>query len=232
MKQKYLILAPTPWELEPILEVFKPYMSLNKHPFKVHMCRNDQVEVSIFSSGIGVASTAFAVGYALQNFHVSEFILMGFGGISSSKKELLGKMVIANSDRYLKFGAKTSDGFDDLSVKYDLLCHHDNKPPYQFYSAPWMKEKFEHLNFGTCDELSSDQSDLDFLQEVYPDIFVENMEGAAAAQIANLYNVKCTQARAITNTIANRDINSWCIDDAKQAIFDFSTQVLDNWKEN
>ncbi|PCJ19485.1 MAG: hypothetical protein COB02_06990 [Candidatus Cloacimonadota bacterium] len=230
MKKKYLILAPTPWELEPILDVFTPYMSINKHPFKVHMCRDGDVELNIFSSGIGVASTAFAVGYAFQNLHVSELILIGFGGIISKHENLLGKIVIAKSDRYLKFGAKTNDGFDDLSIKYDLLDGHHNKPPFHFDSHLWMKDKYQHLHFGTCDELSTTQDDLDFISRVYPDIAIESMEGAALAQIANLYGTNCIQARAITNLIANRDINTWLIKEAKQSIKDFCIQLLSHWK--
>lgn len=230
MKKKYLIIAPTPWELQPILDVFKPYMSLKKHPFTIHMCRDDQVEVNIFASGIGIASTAFAVGYAMQNFHVTELILLGFGGITSKYQDLLGKMTIAKSDQYLKFGAKTHTGFDDLSTKYDLLVDHDNKPPFAFQSHAWMQKLYQHLHFGTCDELSSCTQDLDFLNQVYPNISVENMEGAACAQIANLYNIPCIQARAITNIIANRDVESWLINDAKEQIKLFSENLLSHWK--
>jgi nucleoside phosphorylase len=230
MKKKYLIIAPTPWELQPILDVFKPYMSLKKHPFTIHMCRDEQVEVNIYASGMGIASTAFAVGYAMQNFHVSELILLGFGGVTKNRKNLLGKMTIATSDRYLKFGAKTPTGFDDLSIKYDLLSDHDNKPPFCFHSHAWMKELYEQLHYGTCDELSSSNSDISFLNDIYPQITVENMEGAACAQIANLYNIPCIQARAITNVIANRDTNSWLMDEAKIEIAKFSEKLLSHWK--
>lgn len=230
MKKKYLIIAPTPWELQPILDVFKPYMSLKKHPFTIHMCRNDQVEVNIFASGIGIASTAFAVGYAMQNFHVSELILVGFGGIIKGRNDLLGKMTIAKSDRYLKFGAKTTNGFDDLSNKYDLLVDHDNKPPYSFASHQWMQDTYEQLDYGTCDELSSSHDDLRFLTNIYPTVSVENMEGTACAQIANLYDIPCIQARAITNEIANRDITTWLLEDAKSQIRQFSEKLLAYWK--
>ncbi|MCO4780903.1 MAG: hypothetical protein KC646_01160 [Candidatus Cloacimonetes bacterium] len=231
MKKKYLIIAPTPWELQAILDVFKPYMSLKKHPFTIHLCRHDHVEVNIYASGMGVASTAFAVGYAMQNFHVSELVLMGFGGITKDRSNLLGKMTIAASDRYLKFGAKSHNGFEDLSIKYDLLCDHNNKPPFTFHSHPWMHDMYESLHYGTCDELSSSEPDLDFLSKVYPDVSVENMEGAACAQIANLYNIPCIQARAITNMVANRDTKSWLMEQAKAEISNFSKHLLSYWTQ-
>jgi futalosine hydrolase len=59
----------------------------------------------------------------------------------------------------------------------------------------------------------------------------ENMEGAAAAQVALLHGVPWLEVRGISNMVEDRDMKKWDVPRAALAVQQAVEQVLEGWKE-
>jgi futalosine hydrolase len=58
----------------------------------------------------------------------------------------------------------------------------------------------------------------------------ENMEGAAVAQVAALYNVPWIEVRGISNIVGDRDRASWDIPRAARAAQEAVLRILKGWR--
>jgi futalosine hydrolase len=58
----------------------------------------------------------------------------------------------------------------------------------------------------------------------------ENMEGAAAAQVAVLHTVPWLEVRGISNIVEDRDLKKWDIAKAAEAVQKAVIRILEGWK--
>ncbi len=57
----------------------------------------------------------------------------------------------------------------------------------------------------------------------------ENMEGAAAAQVAELHGAPWLEVRGISNIVEDRDLKKWDIPRAAQNVQQAVLQILEGW---
>jgi nucleoside phosphorylase len=206
---KTLILVPSSLELEAVLAKMSVRMKVQKGPYTVFMCTGLR-EYLVIGSGIGVASASMATGIALASYAIHDILVLGIGGVMGPWEP--AEVFEANSDTYLRLGSIENGEYSPLSSRMGLEPHGYAKAiSSKFVMQPCpllMDLKRTVVAFGTSDQISS-KEDLPFLERHYPDLRVENMEGAAITHAASLFDTPVYQIRVASNSVGNRNVSQW-----------------------
>ena len=147
---------------------------------------------------------AHALTVAIQQQRPDGIVVVGIGGAYPKSGLKIGDVVCAESETFGDLGVETPDGFLELTKFLKTRFHQE------LFLAP-RRAKF--VTVSTCtgtDELSAKIQARTGGQ-------VENMEGAAAAQIAEKYGIPFGEIRSISNFTGNRDFGAWKIQQAAEA---------------
>jgi len=215
---KTLILVPSLMELEAVLAKMTIQMKVKKGPYTVYMCTG-QRNYLVLGTGIGVGSAAIATGIALSSYSVSDILVLGIGGVMGPWTP--AEVFEAESDTYLRLGSISEGVYSPLTKRLGLEpagYPEAITSRFVFDACPFLPDLNRNIvAFGTADQISSSE-DLPFLEKNYPDLKVENMEGAAIAHAACLFNTPIYQIRVASNSVGNRDFKQWQIPAAMQQL--------------
>ncbi|MEO5925838.1 MAG: hypothetical protein ABIR70_18615 [Bryobacteraceae bacterium] len=163
-------------------------------------------------TGVGQVNLAHALTLAIEQQRPGGIVVVGIGGAYPESGLSIGDVVCAESETYGDLGVETPDGFLELT---------------QFLTQTFYQELFftprraKFVTVSTCtgtDELSA-------RIQARTQGQVENMEGAAAAQIAARYGIPMGQIRGISNLTGRRNLASWKVKEAAEA----AQNVLMSW---
>jgi futalosine hydrolase len=84
------------------------------------------------------------------------------------------------------------------------------------------------VTLSTCTGTSARAGELELL---YGDPLCENMEGAAAAQVAELHDVPWIELRGISNIVEDRDLKKWDIPRAATAVQEAVKLILEHCQD-
>ena len=155
-------------------------------------------------TGVGQVNMAHALTLAIEQERPSGIVVVGIGGAYPGSGLEIGDVVCAESETFGDLGVETPDGFLELTEFLQSTF------PLQLFPAP-RRAKF--VTVSTCtgtDELSA-------RIQARTQGAVENMEGAAAAQIATRYGIPMGEVRGISNRTGRRDRASWKVKEAAVA---------------
>lgn len=147
---------------------------------------------------------AHALTLAIEQQRPEGIIVIGIGGAYPNSGLSIGDVVCAESETFGDLGVETPGGF--LELKEFLQSTY----PLQLFPAP---RRARFVTVSTCtgtDELST-------RIHARTQGAVENMEGAAAAQIAKRYGIPMGELRGISNFTGLRDRGSWRVQAAAAA---------------
>ncbi len=147
---------------------------------------------------------AHGLTLAIEHQRPDAIVVVGIGGAYPGSGLAIGDVVCAESETFGDLGVETPDGFLELTK----FVKNTFRP--QLFFAP-LRARF--VTVSTCtgtDELSAKIQARTGGQ-------VENMEGAAAAQIAEKYGIPMGEIRGISNMTGHRDVASWKIKEAAEA---------------
>ncbi len=164
-------------------------------------------------TGVGQVNMAHALTLAIEQQRPDGVIVVGIGGAYPGSGLKISDVVCAESETFGDLGVETPDGFVQLT---DFL---QSTYPLQLFPAP---RRALFVTVSTCtgtDELSA-------LIHSRTQGAVENMEGAAAAQIAARYGIPIGEVRGISNFTGRRDRASWKVKEAAAA----AQKRLLNWE--
>ena len=227
-KLDWLILTATRGEQETILEStggIEPTV-LSHRPAVLGQISGQSV--AIVSAGIGAVNTAQALTAVLERTEVGCVLQTGIGGAFRSSGLVVGDVAVATEEIAGEFGVITEDGWLDGSTIGIPLIESD-PPVYNHISldadvsaralaaaAIVSAESTAQTGpFLTVQNVTGSDAVADELDDRFGAI-CENMEGFAAAQICQIYDVPFCEIRGISNTVETRDLSKWDIPEASR----------------
>ncbi len=199
-------------------------------------------QVLLCVGGIGKANAAHAATLLLSQFTPRALIIFGIGGAYPSSGAQIGDIAVAKEEIAADEGVLTKDGFKDAEYIGIPLVKTTSSVLYTTYPAPddLLKRSLQALKslqnsgrprvhsgtFVTLSTCTGTAARAAELEQRYHGL-CENMEGAAAAQVAELHGVPWLELRGISNIVEDRNIAAWDIPRAADAAQNALLQVMD-----
>lgn len=217
------LLAATPHETALLRRQLPltPDPCLPGQAFSCHLYNQD---ILLLHTGVGIASAASSLARLLGQSTPQLLISFGCGGSYPSSGLRNGDLAVATSECFGDLGSATEDGFVPLC---DMGIDPSDADPPLFVQhldlqSSWSEDAIKSLQ--NCAELSavhvasgpfvtvntvSGTGELSRELERRNAGICENMEGAALAQVAQLYSVPLLALRGISNPCGTRDRAAW-----------------------
>jgi futalosine hydrolase len=206
-----LIVSPTKREMESFLKLADRY----KCPHLV--------------CGIGPGSTSFKLTRFIESKGApSTVILAGVAGAYQWADVELEDVCFASSEAYGDLGRQGPSGIDPISLEGDEMQTEFTLEPgwRQIIKSDLVKRL--GLRYGpmvTVSCATGNKKRAWDLHEQFKSI-AENMEGAAAAQVCNYYQIPLLELRGISNWVGDLDKKNWRLDQALNSTAKVLEKVL------
>ncbi len=165
-------------------------------------------------TGAGTVAMAHRLTLAIEERRPDAILVVGIGGAYPESGLAAGDVVCAESETYGDVGVETPDGFLELT---EFI--RQSFPLQLLPGSRWVR----FVTVATCS--GTDEASLRMQKRTQGE--VENMEGAAAVQVAASYGIPIGEIRGISNMTGNRDRAAWKIPEAAAA----AQAVLETWLE-
>jgi len=199
--------------------------------------------ISLCVGGMGKVNAAHAATLLLTRFAPEALIVFGLGGAYPSSKARIGDIALAKEEIAGDEGVLTPEGFRDTEYIGIPLLRTADKVIYSTYPASeaLLKRSRQtldsrpisnvHVHTGTFVTLSTCTGTSGRARELETRYcgLCENMEGAAAAHVAELHGVPWLEVRAISNIVEDRDLKKWDIPLAAEAAQKAVIRILEQW---
>lgn len=233
MKLDFLLITATNMEQEPVcarMEISGTEYPQNR-PWRLGSWSGKSV--LLIEGGVGQVNTAAALTLALTRHDPAVILQFGVGGAYVRSGLEVGDLAIATEECYGDTGVLTPDGWMDLEgmgfpmlpVRAGTHGRPHRQPLYNriLLDATRTEMIRQHIKNGlegetacgiaagpfiTVQQCSGVQSVGDTLAARYSGI-CENMEGAAAAHIAEANGIPFVEIRGISNRVVDRDLSQW-----------------------
>jgi len=202
-------------------------------------------DVLLCIGGMGKVNAAHATTLLLSRFAVSALVIFGIGGAYPSSGAAIGDVAIAKEEIAGDEGVLTLEGFKDAEyIGIPLLK--TSSTMYTKYPAPetlllrslqalvaYQNDGVSKIHVGsfvtlsTCTGTSARARDL----ETRYHGLCENMEGAAAVQVAELHEIPWIEVRGISNIVEDRNVDKWDIPKAVDAVQKAVIHILEVFKK-
>ena len=195
-------------ELPPIPEI---------HSGKIH-----GRELLVAATGIGKVNSASSLAAIILSYRPRLVISTGCAGAYPQSGLRVGDLALASSDLFGDEGVTTPEGWRSLEhigiPSLELKGNrYFNEIPLSFTLATQAVQLASKLEltlrrgrFVTVSTCSGTAARGEELYSRYGGL-CENMEGAAAAQVALQYGIDCLEVRGISNMVEDRDLSRWDI---------------------
>lgn len=200
--------------------------------------------VSFCAGGMGKTNAAHAATLLITKFRPGAIIIFGIGGAYPLSGAGIGDIALASEEIYGDEGVATPEGFRDTEYIGIPVVKNDHGTFFNRFPAQKrrltiaqrslsLSEKFNAIHTGRFVTLSTCTCASPRAHELYAryDALCENMEGAAAAQVAELHGLPWIEVRGISNVVEDRDLKKWDIPKAALAAQDAVMQILEDWSE-
>lgn len=202
---KILLVAATPFEINPGLKVFKQ----NLLEFQPNRFQKGASGLDILITGVGIPATIFRLTNHLSVKSYDLIINAGIAGSFRSDIEL-GTVLQVVEDRFGDLGVELANAeFQDL---FDMELAESNAFPYQ--EGRLLNREAGAFNFLpkasaiTVNKVHGTAASIERIQKKY-DADIETMEGAAVFYVAQQKQTKCLQIRSISNHVEPRNRDAW-----------------------
>jgi futalosine hydrolase len=175
-------------------------------------------DAEVIVSGVGQVNAARALTALYESGYAGPVILGGCAGAYAESGLAVGDVALATEEIYADLGAFVPDGWLDLSGMGISLMEVDGNHYAERLPLPASTRAIACLidstaaagPFVTVSAGSGTRERGDGLRQRYGAL-CENMEGAAAAQVALHYGTDLIEVRGISNMVVDRDRESWDI---------------------
>jgi futalosine hydrolase len=192
--------------------------------------------------GMGKVNAAHAATLMIDKFNPRALIVFGVGGAYPSSGAMVGDIALATEEIAGDEGVLTLDGFKDTEYIGIPLVQSDrarlyNRFPVSPSNLAHARLVLSHsktnarihtgtfITLSTCTGTSLRAKEM---ERRYHGL-CENMEGAAAAQVAELHGMPWLEMRGISNIVEDRDLKKWDIPAAAEVVQMAVFQILDGW---
>lgn len=178
--------------------------------------------VHLALTGMGKVNAAIAATHLIERFRPSLLINTGCGGAYAGSGLAVGDLAVATTEIYGDEGVLTVDGWHTLEIiGIPSVERNGNRYSNEFPLSMELSAKVFQLatslglpvkrgKFVTVSTCSGTTKRGQELEKRFGGI-CENMEGAAVAHTALLYDVPFLEVRGISNMVEDRDISKWDI---------------------
>jgi futalosine hydrolase len=204
-------------------------------------------QILLCIGGMGKVNAAHAAALLLSRFSPEALVIFGIGGAYPSSGAVVGDVAIAKEEIAGDEGVITLDGFKDTEYIGIPLLKTATSMMYTKYPAPdaLLKRSLQELvssqdlgaakvhvgafvTLSTCTGTSARAREL---EQRYHGL-CENMEGAAAVQVAELHEMPWIEVRGISNIVEDRNVDAWDIPKAADSAQKAVIHVLDIFKNH
>ena len=176
--------------------------------------RDDNADVDILISGIGVTSTTYHVTKGLMQKKYDLAIQAGIAG-SFTNDLNLGEIVFVSADTFGDLGIEENAVFKSLFLSG--LADENDFP----FTNGWLVNRHEILNSRllrtvkaiTINKITNDKKQVEMQRNIFS-AQAESMEGAAFHFVCLNMNIPFLQIRSISNMVGERDKSKWKIKEA------------------
>jgi len=202
-------------------------------------------QVLLCVGGMGKVNAAHAAALMIAEFSPDTLLIFGVGGAYPASGAAVGDIVLAQVEIAGDEGVLTHDGFKDMEYIGIPLLKTATSVIFTTYPAsePLLKQALHTLitssergrssvhsgPFVTLSTCTGTTGRARELEERYQGL-CENMEGAAAAQVAGLHAIPWLEVRGISNIVEDRDTQKWDIPRAAEACQKAVMRILEGWK--
>ena len=201
-------------------------------------------DVLLCVGGMGKVNAAHAATLLIADRDIEALVIFGIGGAYPSSGAAVGDVVLAREEIAGDEGVLTLDGFKDAeyigipllktaaSVIYATYRAHEDLLNDSLQALSAKREASGKVHSGTFVTLSTCTGTTARARELESRYhgLCENMEGAAAAQVAACHNVPWLEVRGISNLVEDRDLKKWDIPRAAGAAQEAVVRILEGWK--
>ena len=188
-------------------------------------------KICLCIGGMGKVNAAHAATLLFTQFSPEVLILFGIGGAYPASGAEVGDVALAHEEIAGDEGVLTLDGFKDTEYISIPLARAAGSNFFNCFPASEMLlsraqntvtrviesgriHTGTFVTLSTCTGTSNRAAELD----THYNGLCENMEGAAAAQVATLHNIPWLEIRGISNIVEDRDLDKWDIPRAAEAV--------------
>jgi len=197
------------------------------------------LRVVVCAGGIGKVNAAAAAAVMIDRYQPHMVINTGCAGAYTGSGLSIGNLVVASEEVLADDGVAVAAGWKDLrymnlpSVEqgglscYNLLplSRHASEKAMQladYYGVFLMRGR--SATVSTCSGTRERGAELSHRWNAV----IENMEGAAVAQVCLRCGVDCLEIRGISNIVEDRDLKKWDIPRAVEAAQRFILKYLED----
>lgn len=202
-------------------------------------------EISLCIGGMGKVNAAHASTLLLTHASAEALVVFGIGGAYPSSGAKIGDLALAKEEVAGDEGVLTLDGFKDAAFIGIPLLKTATSAIYNTFPADQaLLEQAQralssrqgtagsriHLGtFVTLSTCTGTSARAEELEGRYHGL-CENMEGAAAAQVAASHSVPWLEVRGISNLVEDRNLKTWDIPRAATTVQNAVIGILEGWK--
>jgi len=176
-------------------------------------------DISYLITGVGMVSTAFALGKHLASHNYDLAINLGIAG-SFDRNIALGEVVEIVEDRFSELGAEDDEAFltiDDLSFGESVF---KSTAKISDFGLTLKQVRAITVNTVHGNEASIQKLSRHFKAQL------ESMEGAAFFYACKQADLPCLQIRAVSNYVEKRNRDAWQIGLAIKNLDTFAARLL------
>jgi futalosine hydrolase len=194
---------------------------LDKHWQKVAEGRwnSENHEIHLLVTGVGVFNTLYELKNRLNEFSYSLIIQAGIGG-SYQKNKPLGKVYYIATERFGDIGMEQKDG--SFTSIFETPFIDKNSFPFKegvLINPEAILTNFLPLAHGiTLNTVTGTQGKAEKIIEKYPEVEIENMEGASFFYVCLKENIPFMSIRSISNYVEDRNKEHWKMEEAIESL--------------
>lgn len=205
--KKVIIIAPTRLELN----------TLFMHNELSHLMKRHKLLSAV--SGVGPGATAMNLTALMERERPKVIIMAGVGGGYKNAGVRLKDVFLAESEAYGDLGRCAYGEIEPIKIDKEALpLVFPLKDRLVRSFKPDFFENIEKLGIKSLSMVTVSCSSGDFERaerlRLRFGAGVENMEGAAAAQVCDYYNMPLIELRGISNIVGDADKSKWMLEDA------------------
>lgn len=221
--KKILIVAATPFEIEPFIAFLKKSATLKYNS----LFGQNGYEFDVLITDVGIANTAFQLGKAFGQKSYDFALNAGVAG-SFNRKILRGDVVEVTSEQYGDLGVEEADGsFKDT---FEIGLMDGNTKPFKnnkLLNTNALKYKnIKQVSGITVQKVHGFMDSIEAVLKHYR-VDVETMEGAAFFQACLTEGIAFSEIRAISNYVEPRNRENWLLKEAIENLNDYIIELFE-----
>ncbi len=238
-----VVIAAVPQEVELLEKALEHSVKVQVGGYVYHEGTIGDARVVVCAGGVGKINAAAATAVMIERWQPRLVINTGSAGAYPGSGLSIGDLVVATEEVLADDGVVVGEGWRDLRYMNLPIVKGRGVSCYNVLPlSPQASEKALQLadNYAvsikcgrsaTVSTCSGTRQYADELSKRW-NALIENMEGAAVAQVCLRSGVECLEIRGISNMVEERDLKAWDIPGAVEAAQLFVLKYIEQMEQS